>query len=280
MKIKPQGKYNFLLMHDDGATKSFRISRTLIRFLLVLAVILPLVGGLGAWIGWKAWEREQVWDEEERVLQNELTSLRMQLNRLSHIERLIQEHESGLKAEAAAEASKPAQAQQADPQPPAEAETPPMAVLDQPATTDPPAPEADAATPQTTPDSEPAAGREGQPPADEKAEYPVVNSDEVRLDNASVLLVDGRRLRVRLDLHNESGRQIAGKVLLYVLTPDGQRVQLVHNDPNFRISRLKKLVASSVVPDSIGDLTNASLMVEVVDAASALLSRQLYPIAD
>ena len=277
MKLKPQGKYNFLLIHDDGATKSFRISRTLIRFLLVLSIVLPVVGGSGAWIGWKAWEREKIWDEEERVLQNELISLRMQLNRLSHIERLIQEHESGLRADAAA-AMAVAPSPPAAPQPPVETAAQPSAgtAPTPPAPATAPAPADDAAL---RPESAPAFAVTEQS-AEEAAKYPVVNSDTVRLDNVSVLLVDGRRLRVRMDLHNESGRQIAGKVLLFILTPDGQRTELAHSDSAFRISRLKKFAVSSVVPDSVGNLTNASLLVEVADSNSALLSRQFYPIAD
>ena len=276
MKLKPQGKYNFLLIHDDGATKSFRISRTLIRFLLMLSIVLPIVGGGGAWIGWKAWEREKVWDEEERALQNELISLRMQLNRLSHIERLIQEHESGLRADAAA-ASVVVPSQPIVPQSSAETAAQPSAGT---------APALPAATSASAPvddsprlESPPAAVAE-QPSAEEAAKYPVLDSDMVRLDNVSVLLVDGRRLRVRMDLHNESGRQVAGKVLLFILTPDGQRTELAYSDSAFRISRLKKFAVSSVVPDSVGNLTNASLLVEVADSNSALLSRQLYPIAD
>ncbi len=264
--MKPQGKYNFLLIHDDGSTRSYRVSRTLIRFLLILAVVLPLFGGLGAWMGWKAWERGGVWDEEERALQNELISLRMQLNRLSHIEKLIQEHESGLRAEAAVEAVKPVRNQ---PAPEAAAEATPAGET-------PAAPVTDA----TSPEAPAAETSDSQTATEEAPEFPVVESDTVRLDNVSVLLVDGRRLRVRMDLLNESGRQIAGKVLLFVLTPDGQRVELAHNDPNFRISRLKKFAASSVVPETIENLINASLMVEVVDSNGQLLSRQFYPIAD
>jgi len=278
--MKAPGKYNLLFIHDDGATRSFRISRRAIRVLVCFLVLVPLLGTGGIWIGWQAWERQAVWDQEERILQQELTGLRLQLDRLSHIEKLVQLHENGSPVEAS---SASGEGKAGDPQPSV------VATASQAAEQQPEGQSPDSATPPETgtgtegPSAAPEtpAQATGTPPAGEdKVEYPVVDTGQVRLADVSVLLVDGRRLRVRMDLHNESGRQVSGRLLLFLLTPDGERSELVHNDPTFRISRLKKFASTSVVPESVADLTNTMLMVEVVDSSSTLLSRQLYPIAE
>ena len=276
--MKAPGKYNLLFIHDDGATRSFRIGRGAIRVVICFLVLVPLLGAGGIWIGWQAWERQAVWDQEERILQQELTGLRLQLDRLSHIEKLVQLHENGAPVEAAsgdgkAGGQQPSVVAQATEQLP-EAQPSESGVPPDPGTGQ-EGPSASPETPAQTTEAPvtPATG-------EEKVEYPVVDTGQVRLNDVSVVLVDGRRLRVRMDLHNESGRQVSGRLLLFLLTPDGERSELVHNDPTFRISRLKKFASTSVVPDSVAGLTNAMLMVEVVDSSSTLLSRQLYPIAE
>jgi len=103
-----------------------------------------------------------------------------------------------------------------------------------------------------------------------------VDRGQVRINGFSALLSKDRRLRVRMDLYNESGRQLVGTLSYFVLTVDETRTPLPHPDAAFRISRLKKFVSNLVIPDSVGDLTNAALVVEVTNAEKLLLFRKFY----
>ena len=259
--MKVWGKYNFLLLHDDGAAKSFRISRRAVRILMLIGVLLPLVGGVGIWIGWQAWQDRQAWEEEERVLQQEMADLRTQIDRLTHIDRLIQLSEAGQLPEAL---PNPASAVSFSP-PPAENGQ----IATQPASVS-----------AASDVSQAEASRQGPPEETFDPDKLAVDSGQVRIDAASAHLSKDRRLRVRLDLYNESGRQIAGTLLFFLQTADETRTALPHSDAAFRISRLKRFAPVLEIPNSVGDLAKAALVVEVVNSEKALLFRQFYPIAE
>jgi hypothetical protein len=174
----------------------------------------------------------------------------MQLDRLLHIERLISLYESGQLPEVGGRT---------------------MAETGHDATAIASAENGQSALTASTPPAEDA------PPDPDKMP---VDSNQVRVDAVSALLSKDRRLRVSMDLYNESGRQIAGTLSFFLLTVDEARTPLPHSDAAFRISRLKKFASIITIPDAVGDLTNAALIVEVVSSDKTLLFRQLYPIAE
>lgn len=255
--MKVNGKYNFLLIHDDGATKSYRISRNAIRTLIAIVILLPIVSGVTLWFAWQTWQQKQAWGHEERALRQELTNMRAQVDRLQHVERLIQLYDAGqLEQSAAPRAGGDTAPATETPDPPAESavDTPAPVGTDTPPAVEPPQ-------------------AEGGP------DLAIVDTGQVRAGNVTARLKN-RRLSISIDLHNEVGRQIAGTLFLFLLTADGQRMPLSHNDPTFRMTRLKKFAATAIIPDAVADLTNASLLVEVISNDKTLIFRQLYPISD
>jgi len=249
--MKVWGKYNILLLRDGGAFTSFRISHQLARVVMLSAVILPLLGLVGLWFGWQAWSDRQDWEQEERVLQQEMASLRAQIERLAHVDRLIQLSESGQMPEAGRN--------------PASDQAPGTAANSQ-----------GAAQPLSTSE----ASRPATPEENFDPDKLAVNVGRVRVDGVAASLSKDRRLRVRMDLYNDSDRQIAGALTFFLLTADEKRVPLPFSDSVFRISRLKRFTPIFVVPDSAGNLVNATLGVEVVNSDNVLLFRQFYPITE
>lgn len=121
------------------------------------------------------------------------------------------------------------------------------------------------------------------PPADPgelESDKMTVDAGQVRVDNVSARLSKDRKLRIRMDLYNETNRQIAGTLSFFLLTADEQRIPIPHNDAAFKISRLKKFASTSAVPDTVSDLTNAALLIEVQNSDKSLLLRQIHPIAE
>jgi hypothetical protein len=273
---KRAGKYNFLLLHDDGEAKSFRISRRAICILIAIVVLLPIVGGCGVWLGWQVWHERQEWEQEERLLQQEINNLRVQLERLHHIERMISVYESGqlpggggdgrATAESGSDAASIAAAIAA-------ASGASGATMPQSAEGG----NGGGQSASATPPGDAAQGQPGDKPDPDKA---VVNTGQMRMDAVSVILSRDRRLRVSIDLYNDVGRLIAGTLQFYLLTVDGTRTPLPYDEAAFRISRFKKVAAILTIPGSVGDLTNAALAVEAVSSEKTLLLRQFYPIAE
>jgi hypothetical protein len=258
----PKGKYNVLLIRDDGETRSIRIGRGSIRFLLCLLLFLPVAAGGGLWIGWQSWQKLQEWDQQEETLQREITDLHAQLERMYHIQRLAQAHYAEHTAAS-------------DPGPAAKSELPkndPAGGANAPAATPPVAGETNGDPAQT-----PAPAAE-QTPSGEELNLIEIDTGQVSLSNINAKLNKERILSLGMNLHNESEHQLAGILNIFLLTADLQRHPIPYDDVRFRISRRKNFSGSAFVPEAAGDLADASLLIEVV-SDQTLIYRRMYPIS-
>jgi hypothetical protein len=257
----PKGKYNVLLIRDDGATRSIRIGGGIMRFLLCILLLLPVAAGGGLWIGWQSLQKLQEWEQQEETLQREITDLHAQLERMYHIHRLAQMHSADHTAP-----SEPGPA--AKPEPP---KSEPAGGANAPAATPPVAEETTGAPAQT-----PAAAE--QTPSEEELNLIEIDTGQVSLSNINAKLNKERILSLSMNLHNESEHQLAGTLNIVLLTADLQRHPIPYDDVRFRISRRKNFSGSAFVPEAAGDLTDASLLIEVV-SDQTLVYRRMYPIS-
>ena len=262
MKTSP--KCSLIIMHDDGHTRRVRLSRSLLRSLVVLVVLLPFFGVGGAWIGYEAWRLHGEWQLEKRELMARLSENTIALERLSNIETLFKSTratpltsgEVGAGPQRAGDKNADKTAEKADKT--AEGSASPV-----------PGP---AGSPQ-------AVGPPGENGIHEVDNQLIVDTGVVRVENVVPRLVDPRKLRITVDLYNAetAGQQLSGQVRFYVLTGDGQEWKLAADDAQFRISRYKKVVATSPLPGTLNDVANAAVKIEVV-VADSVVFRKLYPV--
>lgn len=254
MKASP--KCSLILMHDDGHTRRVRLSQRLLRVVCILLVLLPFFGVGGLWIGYETWRFQQEWDEERRALTARLNENKLALERLGNIESLYKRTVGGTVAPSGSEGSGPARSS-ATPEKSGDNASSPPGTANPPLTAAPP-------------------GDGGIHEIDSQL---IVDTGVVRIENVVPRLVDPRKLRITVDLYNAepTGQQLSGQVRFYVLTGDGQEWKLSNDDAQFRISRFKKVVATSPLPGTLNDVANAAIKIEVL-VNDVVVYRKLYPI--
>lgn len=271
--MSASSKFSLILLHDDGRTIRMRMTHRMYRILLVGLVILPLLGLFGLWTGYEGWRSIRAWQGEKAAFQTRIDALRVQVERLSALEAILDPTAaaSAGPARAASPAAKPADVADA---------------ARDPARPEPVKPESarpDAAPPAAVPAQEQPSGNSTPVVVAEKAPEPreAVNTGVIRVENLRAALVDSQRIRVGADLHaaNANGRQLGGKVLFSLLTADGRQLPLANEDAAFRISRFKKVGTLSPLPLPAADLNNVSVVVEVL-VGDKLVYRDFCPIEE
>lgn len=262
--MKNKGKFSILLIHDDGEAYRYRISRAMLRGILLTGFLLVLLGCFGTWVGLENWTKSRDMAQSERRLQQELAELKVEVERLSNIEELITRSKSnkadmamGLIGQAISESVPPGQA-------------PGQNIVATPGNGTPAQPD----EPNAASSPVPAAG--DTPPL--PAELAPLESKMTRIDNVSTRLSGNTRLRISIDLHNTSGSQLAGKTLFALVDEQNIRTPLEHDDQSFRISHYKKVVANVNIPPSISDASKTRLLVEVLHSDGNVLLRKLFPV--
>lgn len=259
--MSTSSKFSLILLHDDGRTIRIRMTRGMYRILIIGLVISPLLGLFGLWIGYEGWRSLRAWQGEKTTFQTRIDALRVQVERLSALEALIDPKPAARVVGPARVAS--AAASQAGV---------PDAAKPEPAKPDPPA----ALPVQEAGNNAPRVAAENAP---ERSE--AVNTGVIRVENLRAALVDQQRIRAGADLYaaNANGRQLGGRVLFSLLTADGRRYPLANEDAAFRISRFKKVATLSPLPLPAADLKNVSIVVEVL-VGDELVYRNFCPIEE
>ena len=260
-------KYSLILMDDGGQTRSIRISKGFCGLVLCLAVVLPLLGGAGVWVGWRAWHEQQEWLLERRSLHAELDSLEVEVERYANMETLYRQ--SGAQTASGdsdnAKGATPAATAESEP-----TESAAGAVTSGTATP------GIASGPEQA-GSDTASGIEG---GAHKTDADIsLDTGQARVENVQARLLDPRRLRVNVDLYNTrgGGSPLAGRVVLSLVTAEGQNSPLPAEDTTFRISRFKKIVSTVPLPTALTDVDNSALLVEVLVDENVIF-RKLYPV--
>ncbi len=236
-------KLSLILMDDDGATRRYRVRRSTVRFFIFMTFFLPVVCGGLIYGSYLLYEKNLALEYDNKLKVEQAVKYEAEIEKLSNLEAIRQSEIEALKATINKK-------------------------------------EDDALIAHESQSSEPVNSDEVEAPKEEKAleEYLPVDSGIVSLENVSARLIEGKKLRLSIDLHNATQSQISGGVVLYVLSSQGQRSPLDLSNSDYKIVKMKKIVSAVTIPNSIGNMTNASLMVEVLDSTGKIIHRQLFPI--
>lgn len=242
---------SIILMRDNGPRRSFRLRRSRFFALIVFFASMPALCILLAWQCWLLWDENATLRGNMQRFETDCQTAQATAERLENFEELLREE--GVQGR---ELLLRRLARAGGDAPPAEG------------------------APAAGPDVQgaPAAGTTmAEGPGHE--EFPVVDTGRVKVLNVQARALRGNALRIGLDLRNpESQKLLAGTVSAMLVTASGQKHQLTF-DPedvgNFRISRFKRVVMISRVPEQYS-LVNAQIILEVRD--SGLLYRNIFAV--
>ena len=238
----PGEKISLLVMRDNGAARRLRMRRSVLIVLLVFMVVSPFVAAAGIWFGVDVWLRHKNLLRESQRMEQEYQEAKATAARLRNLEKLLVYRD----AAETAQLMQNLQRGGADPV-----------------------------------DASAASGAEGAD-GPGHSEFPAINTGFISVDNVSVRLLPGNKLRISLDLNNPDSRKtIAGKVSCTMTTAGGDVVPLEVAPPSagdFRISRLKRAVLAAALPAGV-DAANAQTVIEVRSEGGEIEYRNVFPVA-
>ena len=92
-----------------------------------------------------------------------------------------------------------------------------------------------------------------------------INRQVVSIRETSFVQVDGRTLRIVLDMYNaRPPRPLAGRIMFSLRTADERVLPLIHEDTRFDIIRFRKFDLTATLPPAVTDMRNASVILEVL----------------
>lgn len=242
--ITPPEKVNILIIRDNGAVRRFRIRRSLLLFLTICCLIMPLAAAGGLWLSSELWLRRQDMLRDIQTMENEYQKAKATATRLEHLETLLEKRDAARQGAVLQGLQSPEEKSV----PNAEMEIPSASTTEGPG----------------------------------HNEFPVIDAGVVAVDNVSARLMPGNKLRVTLDVRNpEPGKVVAGSVRYLLSTEQGNTVPLESVSPHaadFRASRLKKIVLTSTLPPDL-NADNAQLLIEVRTEGGEMVYRNLFPVA-
>lgn len=289
------GILTLLVIREDGSRSSWRMRRLWWNLAVASLLLLPCaVGGMG-WLCWELWTRGQAAEAENGRLLARNESLERRMEQLDMLSDLLKEEQvpgrdmviraladrtpgaqgraasdEGRKAAPAAVAADARKA--GKPSAPAAEEAPKPA--EAPGTSGAASPEA--------PDDEGALGRKmAQSDGPGHAEFPILDTGYVAVQNVNARVVNRTSLRIMLDLRNIGGGAAMGVVVPWLVTADGRRLALSPTPPeaaDFRIMRFKHAVFAAPLPEG-GSAPGDQLIIEVRRAADKeIVFRNLFAI--
>ena len=268
------------IIRDNGDRRSLRLSRRLFLSLIVFFLLLVPLCGLALWQAVVWWQTSAGLHARLERAETALASAQATAQRLQNLEVLLSEagidgREYVLRKLAAHTAGKGRQLAAAVSVVPGQPDTAgdessgSEAPAGEPQVPETPAQDTRETAPQATDD-----GGDGE-------QFQGVDLGYVRVSNVTARLVQQRRLRIALDLHNTEKQEVAsGTVEAILLTADGNRTNLeytVEDAGNFRISFFKRAVMLSRLPSRF-NLANAQILVEVRNHEHTLVFSNLYPV--
>lgn len=286
--IKKQTHYNLLLMRDDSAARTFRVHSTALKACLIILCVLVVGGAAGIYGGVHYWTKYRSLSEQHQNSERELSEIRLQLERLANLERLMaasnapmpqtKNEEVGVPPlqsrlqNGAAEA--PTNGSAAAPQPPANGS---------PASAQPPAPAlpegAAAPAAQTTQEArqdppQRLAATDAvteQPPA-----MPSIESSPIRVNAFSARPAGQQRLRLQYELSAaaaDNQRTISGSARYIAVFADRSTHELQVQDigvKRFSITRMKPMQTTIRLPQEqkASDIEKVQVIIELSDGTS------------
>ncbi len=249
-----QEKLNIILMRDSGESRRMRIRRSIFRYVVMFFLLCPVLAAAAGTAIYYLWEERtklqlHIAELEEINYKNQANS-----KRLSHLEALLNRQkdvQKNLSQNMAAKNVQKVTAQQK-------------------------AGEKNGKKNSSDKNSGPE-DIEGPGHAD----FPVLDTKEIIVQNVTNLLSAKRRLRTSFDLHNEGKESKAGEVVCILSLASGKTVRLVPQPADagkYKISRFKKAVILTQIEPEV-DMSNAQLILEIKNEAGKEIFRNVYPIS-
>lgn len=246
------GKYSLLFMRDDSRVRRLRLSPFWLRLGAYFLIMLPLAAGAGLYGAVHFWREAQALGREKTGLERQLAEVRLRLERLENVERLLKGGD--------VEDLKNVQ--------------PPSA-----------APLSGASTPSPLPAAEGRTADKGDrkdvalPPVDLAALLTKVDLRQVGVDNLKVGLADDQ-IKVAFDLTNLGQTPLAGQVALWLVTNSGQQIKAAapETDLAFQIQRLKKAAVTFPLPKGFERKDFYALRL-VVTGPSGVIFSETFPLS-
>lgn len=281
-------------MRDDGNVRRLRVSPFALRLLLTTLFIVPALAVLGIWAAITFWTGNMNLVDANRDLTREVKEMRVELERLSNLEVLL-EREDPVRLHALIaprKAPRPSvPAQESAGTPPVAKGTPENAA-------------AGAPTPEATPSGGDAvaaqpddeatvqsAASDVQAPAtsplfnDDTAPAPrrdvsPINNGQARIEDVQAQVSPQGKIRVTFSLSNaDTSKQLAGHVVMVAIDGKGvgHDLSIPAEAADFRISRFKKIVASARLPQGLssGDI---SLVAIEIRSGDTIVFRDAFPL--
>lgn len=111
--------------------------------------------------------------------------------------------------------------------------------------------------------------------------FPEIDGGKIRVDNVTVRLMRGNRIRISLDLQNLNPEEVlSGEVKAILISSDGEKKQLIfmpEDVGNFRINRFKRAVMTARVPGGTST-AEPSIILEVNNPEGDTLFRNIYQV--
>lgn len=233
-------KYNLLFMRDDSRVRRLRLSPFWLRLGAYLLALLALTAGLGVWGSVHFWQAARVLDEDKTSLERQLAEVRLRLERLENVEKLLK----GGDGDDLKTIQRPV---------PGETKAPDKADKREPAP--------------------------ALPAVDLPALLAKVDLRQVSVDNLKAAMAE-EQVKVAFDLNNLNQTPLAGQIVLWLVTNSGQQIKVSAPDPdlNFQIQRFKKVTVTFAMPKGFERKDFYALRV-VVNGPSGVIFSETLPLA-
>lgn len=241
-----QKKISIILMHDDGSNRRYRISLKVYRCICTLMFLLPLAVGLTAALCIHLWQENSRLSTNTSRLEFAMREAQNTAEKLSNLKAILEQEDKALTG-------------------------PVLQNLARESAKDiPPAP------PKNSEENDATESGPGH------ADFPVVDTGLVSIENVTARLLQAGKLRINLDLRNPDStkRNISGHVRGIFITNSGETfpLPLPQDQADFKINRFKRAVFQPPVPPNITDTTNARIILEVYTDDDSLIYRNIFPV--
>lgn len=238
-------------MHDDGRTRRYRISLGLYKSLWALCLLLPLLAGTTLWLSFVLWQENKILHANASRLELATREAQNTAEKLNNLRAILEQEDKSVTGPVLQNLAR-----------------------------------------QSPNEPSPAAGKNGDatPGMGEgtdtesgpgHADFPVVDTKLVNIENVNARLLSSRKIRITLDLRNpESKRNITGHVRCIFIADSGETIPLtlLPEQADFKINRFKRSVFQPPVPSSVTDTTNSRIILEVYTDDDTLIYRNLFPV--
>ncbi len=239
-------KINIILMRDSGESKRVRMYRSRFRTLVTLCVLSPMVAAAAVAGAYWVWEQNTKLVASNKALVAENEAYRITTTRLQHLEALLKPHK-GVERKLAVRI--------------AASEIKEKTIA--------------------TEVSEAERAKDLQQAGPGHAEFPVVDTGALKVENVACTLVGTDRIRAAFNLRNGGTESIAGEIFCILSLADGKTVPLTPTPAEagtYKITNFKSAVLFIDLEQGL-ELVNAEMILEAKDAKGTVIYRNVHPLS-